>query len=332
MNKLKVSALNLVPIREGQEDSDALHDMIDLAQYLEQVGYERYWIAEHHNAPNLVSSATALLIQHTLEHTKTIKVGSGGIMLPNHAPLIVAEQFGTMATLFPNRVDLGLGRAPGTDMMTASALRRDQHNGVYQFPDEVDQLQQYFGPANQQSYVRAYPAVNKQVPLYILGSSTDSAHVAARRGLPYVFAGHFAPQQMKEAIQIYKELFEPSEVLSEPYVIIGLNVIVADTDEEAEYLASSMAQVMVSITRGKMQPVQPPTDKLDQVLTPRELEMAKQRINSSMIGSESTVKQKIKDFIDYYGDIDEIMGVSYIFDQQKQHESYQKFKHIIDTL
>lgn len=294
MNKLKVSALNLVPIREGQEDSDALHDMIDLAQYLEQVGYERYWIAEHHNAPNLVSSATALLIQHTLEHTKTIKVGSGGIMLPNHAPLIVAEQFGTMATLFPNRVDLGLGRAPGTDMMTASALRRDQHNGVYQFPDEVDQLQQYFGPANQQSYVRAYPAVDKQVPLYILGSSTDSAHVAARRGLPYVFAGHFAPQQMKDAIQIYKDLFEPSEFLSEPYVIIGLNVIVADTDEEAEYLASSMAQVMVSITRGKMQPVQPPTDKLDQVLTARELDMAKQRINSSMIGSESTVKQKSK--------------------------------------
>ena len=332
MNKLKVSALNLVPIREGQEDSDALHDMIDLAQYLEQVGYERYWIAEHHNAPNLVSSATALLIQHTLEHTKTIKVGSGGIMLPNHAPLIVAEQFGTMATLFPNRVDLGLGRAPGTDMMTASALRRDQHNGVYQFPDEVDQLQQYFGPANQQSYVRAYPAVDKQVPLYILGSSTDSAHVAARRGLPYVFAGHFAPQQMKDAIQIYKDLFEPSEFLSEPYVIIGLNVIVADTDEEAEYLASSMAQVMVSITRGKMQPVQPPTDKLDQVLTARELDMTKQRINSSMIGSESTVKQKIKDFIDYYGDINEIMGVSYIFDQQKQHESYQKFKHIIDSI
>lgn len=332
MNKLKVSALNLVPIREGQEDSDALHDMIDLAQYLEQVGYERYWIAEHHNAPNLVSSATALLIQHTLEHTKTIKVGSGGIMLPNHAPLIVAEQFGTMATLFPNRVDLGLGRAPGTDMMTASSLRRDQHNGVYQFPDEVDQLQQYFGPANQQSYVRAYPAVDKQVPLYILGSSTDSAHVAARRGLPYVFAGHFAPQQMKDAIQIYKDLFEPSKFLSEPYVIIGLNVIVADTDEEAEYLASSMAQVMVSITRGKMQPVQPPTDKLDQVLTPRELDMAKQRINSSMIGSESTVKQKIKAFIDYYGDIDEIMGVSYIYDQQKQHESYQKFKHIIDSI
>lgn len=332
MNNLKVSALNLVPIREGQEDREALNDMISLAQQLEDFGYERYWIAEHHNAPNLVSSATALLIQHTLEHTQSIKVGSGGIMLPNHAPLIVAEQFGTMATLFPNRVDLGLGRAPGTDMMTASALRRDQHNGVYQFPEEVDQLQTYFGPANQQAYVRAYPAVTKNVPLYILGSSTDSAHVAARRGLPYVFAGHFAPQQMKEAIEIYKELFEPSEVLSEPYVIIGLNVIIGDTDEEAEYLATSMAQVMVSITRGKMQPVQPPTNELDQILTPRELEMAKQRIKSSLIGSESTVKQKLKDFIDYYGEIDEIMGVSYIYDQQKQYDSYQKFKHIIDAM
>ncbi|WP_185640404.1 LLM class flavin-dependent oxidoreductase [Staphylococcus pasteuri] len=332
LNNLKVSALNLVPIREGQEDREALNDMISLAQQLEDFGYERYWIAEHHNAPNLVSSATALLIQHTLEHTQSIKVGSGGIMLPNHAPLIVAEQFGTMATLFPNRVDLGLGRAPGTDMMAASALRRDQHNGVYQFPEEVDQLQTYFGPANQQAYVRAYPAVNKNVPLYILGSSTDSAHVAARRGLPYVFAGHFAPQQMKEAIEIYKELFEPSDVLSEPYVIIGLNVIIGDTDEEAEYLATSMAQVMVSITRGKMQPVQPPTNELDQILTPRELEMAKQRIKSSLIGSESTVKQKLKDFIDYYGDIDEIMGVSYIYDQQKQYYSYQKFKHIIDAM
>lgn len=190
MKKIKYSALNLVPIREGQNENDALADMVTLAQQLEKLNYERYWIAEHHNAPNLVSSATALLIQHTLEHTSYMRIGSGGIMLPNHAPLIVAEQFGTLATLYPNRIDLGLGRAPGTDMMTASALRRDQHNGVYQFPDEVEQLQKYFGPENQQDYVRAYPAVNKQVPLYILGSSTDSAHLAARKGLPYVFAGH----------------------------------------------------------------------------------------------------------------------------------------------
>ena len=331
MSDIKLSALNLVPIREGQSDQDAISDMVKLAQNLEELDYERYWIAEHHNAPNLVSSATALLIQHTLEHTSKIRVGSGGIMLPNHAPLIVAEQFGTMETVFPNRVDLGLGRAPGTDMMTASALRRDQHNGVYEFPEEVEQLATYFGPGNQQTYVRAYPAVGKNVPLYILGSSTDSAHLAARKGLPYVFAGHFAPQQMKEAIEIYKELFEPSEVLSKPYVIVCLNAIVADTDTQAEYLATTHAQVMVSITRGRMQPVQPPTDDLKGLLTPTEYEIAKQRMQSSLIGSEETVKQKLKSFIDEYGEIDELMAISYIYDQEAQLESYRKLKNIIST-
>ena len=331
MKDIKLSALNLVPIREGQDDKDAINDMVKLAQGLDELGYERYWIAEHQNAPNLVSSATALLIQHTLEHTERIKVGSGGIMLPNHAPLIVAEQFGTMETLFPHRVDLGLGRAPGTDMMTASALRRDQHNGVYQFPEEVEQLEKYFGPGNQQAYVRAYPAVGKNVPLYILGSSTDSAHVAARRGLPYVFAGHFAPQQMKEAIQIYKELFEPSDVLSEPYVIVCLNVIVSDTDTHAEYLASTMAQVMVSITRGRMQPVQPPTDDLKGLLTPREYELAKQRFSGSLIGSEDSVKRQLEDFIKEYGEIDELMAISYIYDQDKQLESYQRLQKVIQS-
>lgn len=331
MKDIKLSALNLVPIREGQDDKDAINDMVKLAQGLDELGYERYWIAEHHNAPNLVSSATALLIQHTLEHTERIKVGSGGIMLHNHAPLIVAEQFGTMETLFPHRVDLGLGRAPGTDMMTASALRRDQHNGVYQFPEEVEQLEKYFGPGNQQAYVRAYPAVGKNVPLYILGSSTDSAHVAARRGLPYVFAGHFAPQQMKEAIQIYKELFEPSDVLSEPYVIVCLNVIVSDTDTHAEYLASTMAQVMVSITRGRMQPVQPPTDDLKGLLTPREYELAKQRFSGSLIGSEDSVKRQLEGFIKEYGEIDELMAISYIYDQDKQLESYQRLQKVIQS-
>lgn len=331
MKDIKLSALNLVPIREGQDDKDAINDMVKLAQGLDELGYERYWIAEHHNAPNLVSSATALLIQHTLEHTERIKVGSGGIMLPNHAPLIVAEQFGTMETLFPHRVDLGLGRAPGTDMMTASALRRDQHNGVYQFPEEVEQLEKYFGPGNQQAYVRAYPAVGKNVPLYILGSSTDSAHVAARRGLPYVFAGHFAPQQMKEAIQIYKELFEPSDVLSEPYVIVCLNVIVSDTDTHAEYLASTMAQVMVSITRGRMQPVQPPTDDLKGLLPPREYELAKQRFSGSLIGSEDSVKRQLEGFIKEYGEIDELMAISYIYDQDKQLESYQRLQKVIQS-
>lgn len=332
MNNLKLSALNLVPIREGQDDQAAIKDMVKLAQDVEALEFERYWIAEHHNAPNLVSSATALLIQHTLEHTSKIRVGSGGIMLPNHAPLVVAEQFGTMETVFPNRVDLGLGRAPGTDMMTASALRRDQHNGVYEFPEEVEQLSTYFGPANQQGYVRAYPAVNKQVPLYILGSSTDSAHLAARKGLPYVFAGHFAPQQMKDAIQIYNELFEPSDVLDKPYVIVCLNAIVADTDEQAEYLATTQAQVMVSITRGRMQPVQPPTDDLKGLLTPTEYEIAKQRMQQSLIGSKETVKAKIQDFIKEHGEIDELMAISYIYDQDAQLDSYKKLKTIVEEI
>lgn len=189
-----ISALNLVPLRKGESEQEAIQNMVQLAQHVEKLGYERYWIAEHHNAPNLVSSATALLIQHTLEHTDSIMVGSGGIMLPNHAPLVVAEQFGTMATMFPNRLNLGLGRAPGTDMMTASALRRDSHKGVYTFGDDIKQLLKYFGPEEDQSYVRPYPGVDTNIPIYVLGSSTDSAHLAARLGLPYVFAAHFAPQ------------------------------------------------------------------------------------------------------------------------------------------
>ncbi|MCU5746437.1 LLM class flavin-dependent oxidoreductase [Staphylococcus sp. SQ8-PEA] len=331
MSNMKLSALNLVPIREGQTDKDALEDMVELAQHLDHLNYERYWIAEHHNAPNLVSSATALLIQRTLEHTKKIRVGSGGIMLPNHSPLVVAEQFGTMETLFPNRVDLGLGRAPGTDMMTASALRRDQHNGVYEFPEDVAQLETYFGPAKQQAYVRAYPAVGKKVPLYILGSSTDSAHLAARKGLPYVFAGHFAPQQMKEALEIYKELFEPSDYLDKPYVIVCLNAIVAETDDLAKYLASTQAQVMVSILRGRMQPVQPPTDNLQEILTPREYAMVEERFKHSLIGSEATVREQFEQFKSYYGEIDELMAVSYIYDRNAQDESYRRLHNIFSS-
>ncbi|UXR46432.1 LLM class flavin-dependent oxidoreductase [Staphylococcus simulans] len=329
MNEIKVSALNLVPVKSGEDEKQAIDNMVDLAQHLDELGYERYWIAEHHNAPNLVSSATALLIQHTLEHTKNIRVGSGGIMLPNHAPLVVAEQFGTLETMFKKRVDLGLGRAPGTDMMTASALRRDQHNGVYAFPEEVAQLQKYFGPKNQQGYVRAYPAVDKNVPLYILGSSTDSAHLAARMGLPYVFAGHFAPQQMREAMSIYKELFEPSEVLDKPYMIVCLNAIVAETDEEAEKLATTLAQVTVSITRGRMEPLQPPIDNLADVLTPAELQMAKGRLGVSLVGSEETVKQQIEKFMDIYGEFDELMAISYIYDQEKQKESFERLQRVM---
>lgn len=327
---MKYSALNLVPIREGSSDIDAIEQMVDLAKHLEQQEYERLWIAEHHNAPNLVSSATAILIQHALSQTTHMRIGSGGIMLPNHAPLIVAEQFGTLKTIYGDRVDLGLGRAPGTDMATASALRRDQHDGVYKFPEEVQQLLKYFGPDSNQGYVKAIPAVNKNVPLYILGSSTDSAHVAAREGLPYVFAGHFAPQQMKEALAIYKELFQPSAYLKEPYIIVALNVIVADTFEESQYLATTQAQVFASILNGRMRKMQPPIDDLGDVLSPREVALAKARLQDSIIGDKASVNQQLDAFIEQYGEIDEIMAVSYIYDTKLQHRSYQYFKEVMD--
>lgn len=332
MSEIKVSALNLVPIKQGEDEKQAIQNMIHLAQSLDKLNYERYWIAEHHNAPNLVSSATALLIQHTLEHTDKIRVGSGGIMLPNHAPLVVAEQFGTLETIFPNRVDLGLGRAPGTDMMTASALRRDQHNGVYAFPEEVAQLQQYFGSASKQGYVKAIPAVGKNVPIYILGSSTDSAHLAARLGLPYVFAGHFAPQQMREAMSIYKELFEPSDELDKPYMMVCLNAIVAETDEEAEKLATTLAFVAASIAKGRLEPLHPPVDNLSSLLTPQEIQISNQRRKTSLIGSEATVKAQLEAFIEHYGEIDELMAVSYIYDQDKQVESFERLQKVVQSL
>lgn len=329
---MNYSALNLVPIREGQKDTDALQQHIALAQHLEELDYARFWIAEHHNAPNLVSSATSLLIQHTLAHTNTLRIGSGGIMLPNHAPLIIAEQFGTLYKIYGDRIDLGVGRAPGTDMATASALRRDQHNGVFQFPEEIDQLNQYFGSETAQGFVKAIPAVNTNIPVYVLGSSTDSAYVAARKGLPYVFAGHFAPEQMKEAIDIYKSQFQPSQYLEKPYVIVCLNVIIGDTNDEAHYLATTQVQVFASILNGRMQKMQPPVDDLSSILSPRVIAMAKQRVAQSLVGDKTTVKAKINQFIEDYGDIDEIMAVSYIYDEALQHRSYTYFKEVMDSL
>ena len=326
-----ISALNLVPLRKGESEQEAIQNMVQLAQHVEKLGYERYWIAEHHNAPNLVSSATALLIQHTLEHTDSIMVGSGGIMLPNHAPLVVAEQFGTIATMFPNRLNLGLGRAPGTDMMTASALRRDSHKGVYTFGDDIKQLLKYFGPEEDQSYVRPYPGVDTNIPIYVLGSSTDSAHLAARLGLPYVFAAHFAPQQMAQAIEIYRDLFEPSEYLDKPRVTVCLNVIIGETDEEATYLSSTMHLMFLGIVRNSRLPLQPPTDQLENIWSPQEKYMAQDKTNTSFIGSEETVKKQFLAFQEKYN-VDEIMAVSYIYDLDKQYKSFESFKKVVDEI
>jgi luciferase family oxidoreductase group 1 len=326
---IPVSVLNLAPIREGQNSQQAIEEMVKLAKATEAMGYQRYWIAEHHNTPTLVSSATSILIKHTLEHTHTIKVGSGGIMLPNHSPLVVAEQFGTMATIYPNRVELGLGRAPGTDMMTASALRRSKNDSVYTFPEDVQALLTYFGPEEHQGYVRAYPGLETNVPIYILGSSTDSAYLAASLGLPYVFASHFAPKFMGEAISIYRERFQPSEYLDKPYMMVCLNVIAAESDEEAKYQQTTMQQFFLNVVRGSRNPLQPPVTSMDGIWNPMEEDMAKSMSSVTLIGNKDTIRQQLTSFQDRYA-VDEIMAVSYIYDPEKQKRSYEIFKEVVE--
>jgi luciferase family oxidoreductase group 1 len=327
--QIPVSVLNLVPIREGQQTKEAIEAMVDLAQSTEKLGYKRYWIAEHHNTPTLGSSATSILIKHTLEHTEHIRVGSGGIMLPNHSPLVIAEQFGTMATIYPNRLDLGLGRAPGTDMMTASALRRTQNDSVYTFPEDVNSLLTYFGPEEKQSYVKAYPGVGTNIPLYILGSSTDSAYLAAKLGLPYVFASHFAPKYMEEAISIYRNRFQPSEYLDTPYMIVCLNVIAAESDEEAKFESTTMQQFFLNVVRGSQMKLKPPVESMEHIWRPHEKEMASSMSSVTLLGSKDSIRDQLTSFQEKYN-VDEFMAVSYIFDPDKQKRSYEILKEVVD--
>lgn len=326
---IPVSVLNLVPIRQGLGAKEAIDAMVDLAQATEEMGYTRYWIAEHHNTPTLVSSATSILIKHTLEHTNHIRVGSGGVMLPNHSPLVVAEQFGTMATIYPNRLDLGLGRAPGTDMMTASALRRSKNDSVFSFPEDVQSLLTYLGPAEKQSYVKAHPGVGTNIPIYILGSSTDSAYLAAKLGLPYVFASHFAPRYMEEAISIYRKRFEPSQYLDAPYMMVCLNVIAAESDEEARIEQTTMQQFFLNIVRGTQSPLRPPVENMDTIWSPPEKEMASSMSSVTFLGSKESIREQLTRFQEKYN-VDEIMAVSYIYNPAKQKRSYEILKEVVD--
>ncbi|MBP2239626.1 luciferase family oxidoreductase group 1 [Cytobacillus eiseniae] len=327
--QIPVSVLNLAPIRKGFDQKEAIDSMVDLAQATEKMGYTRYWIAEHHNTPSLVSSATSILIKHALEHTEKIRVGSGGIMLPNHSPLVVAEQFGTMATIYPDRLDLGLGRAPGTDMMTANALRRSKNDSVYTFPDDVKALLTYFGPEHTQGYVRAYPGVDSNIPIYILGSSTDSAFLAAKLGLPYVFASHFAPQQMDEAIRIYRERFQPSDYLEAPYMMVCLNVIAAESDEEAKIESTTMQQFFLNVVRGSRMPLLPPVNNMDQVWNQQEKEMSTSMSRLTLLGSKDSIRDQLTKFQEQY-QVDEIMAVTYMYDPAKQKRSYEILKEVVD--
>ena len=317
-----LSVLDLAPVIQGATPADALHNSLDLAQHVEQWGFKRYWVAEHHNMKGIASAATSVVIGHIAGGTSTIRVGAGGIMLLNHAPLVIAEQFGTLASLYPDRIDLGLGRAPGTDQLTAHALRRNLNSNADKFPDDVVELQHYFKPPQPGQAVVATPGAGVNVPLWILGSSLFGAQLAAVLGLPYAFASHFAPQEMMNAIAIYRDRFKPSEQLQEPYVMLGYNVFAAETDEEAIYLRSSALQAMLQLRRGTPVQLPPPIEDFESQLTQQEQAMLEMITNCSAVGSVASVAQQMQDFIARTG-ADELMCVGSIYDHQKRVESFR---------
>jgi luciferase family oxidoreductase group 1 len=307
------SILELAIVSQGETIKQTLNNSLDLAKKAEEYGYKRIWFAEHHNSDNIGSSATSILIGYIAENTKAIRVGSGGIMLPNHSPLIIAEQFGTLAHLYPGRIDLGLGRAPGTDQQTAQAIRSDFMQAAQLFPDEVAKIERYFSLENKKSNVRAPIAEGMDVPIYILGSSTDSAHLAAKKGFPYAFASHFASTYLTQALKIYKEEFQPSEVLSHPYTMAGVNVYIADTDQEAERIFTSLIRMFVGILTGNREPLLPPTDMTEELKELFQHPAVYQMLKYSFVGSKQTVKSSIQAFLDQTG-VNELIAVSAMYD------------------
>ncbi|MBU2921080.1 LLM class flavin-dependent oxidoreductase [Winogradskyella psychrotolerans] len=325
------SILDLALVSEDHTLQETYTNVLKLAQHAEAYGYSRYWLAEHHNAANIASSATSILIGYVAQGTKTLRVGSGGIMLPNHSPLIIAEQFGTLGTIYPNRIDLGLGRAPGTDRETAEAIRTDFMQAAHSFPTEVDKIQTYFSSENDESQVRATVAEGVNVPLYILGSSTDSAHLAAKKGLPYAFASHFATTHLWDAIAIYRKEFKPSEALQEPYFMAGVNIIIADTDEEAERLATSLIRMIVGIFTGRRSNVQPPTEMTEDLKDIMRNPQVHQMLKYSFIGSKATVKAQVKEFL-AQSNADELIAVTHLYDINARIRSYELFSEIMNEL
>lgn len=328
LNNIPFSVLDLVPVLQGSSHKQSMENSLSLAQHVERLGYKRFWISEHHNAASLVSSATPLLIGYIAQGTKTIRVGSGGVMLPNHAPLIVAEQFGTLATLYPDRIDLGLGRAPGTDQKTARALRRERVETVHDFPQDIQELQHYFSKATELNPVRAIPGEGLEVPLYILGSSTFSAHLSAELGLPYAFASHFAPNHLIEALRLYRNGFNISKQLDKPYAMAAVNVVVADSDEEANYLASSMKQFMLNIIRNTRQPLPPPVENMADLWNPMEEAHINNMMQYSLVGSKETVSKNLDKFLNETA-VDELIVVSHIFEHEKRLRSFELLSQLV---
>ncbi|MCQ8278896.1 LLM class flavin-dependent oxidoreductase [Acetobacteraceae bacterium KSS8] len=314
------SVLDLCPVIEGNEPADAFRNTLDLARHAEALGFNRYWLAEHHNMPGIASAATAVVINHVANGTRTIRVGAGGIMLPNHSPLAIAEQFGTLASLHPGRIDLGLGRAPGSDARTMMALRRDPATAE-NFPRDVVELQRYFEATQPNQPIQAVPGAGLLVPIWLLGSSLFSAQLAAILGLPFAFASHFAPAMMEQAIAIYRDRFEPSAALSRPYVMLGLNVFAADTDEEAQYIATSAKQQFLSLRRGTPGKLKPPVHNMDGLWSPAEEAQVRQTLSAAIIGSPDTVREGLRSFIARTG-ADELMIAGQIFDHASRLRSY----------
>lgn len=316
-----LSILDLARVREDGDARGALDRARDLAAHAEEYGYTRFWVAEHHNMPGIASAATAVVIGHVAGGTKTIRVGAGGIMLPNHSPLVIAEQFGTLAQLYPGRIDLGLGRAPGTDQLTLQALRRSPE-AAENFPRDVLELQHYFAPAQPDQRIQAVPAAGTNVPLWILGSSNFGATLAGEFGLPYAFASHFAPDFLLPALQIYRERFKPSPQLSKPYAMVGVNIVAADTDAEARRLATTQQMSVVNIFRSERGLSRPPIDDIEAFWSPMEKEQARRWLARSIVGAPATVRAGIKALAEETG-ADELMIVSDVYDHTARLRSFE---------
>lgn len=322
---IPLSVLDLAIVTQGGDIPSAIGRTVSLARHAEREGYQRFWLAEHHNMQHVASSATAVLIGHVAGATNSIRVGSGGIMLPNHAPLSVAEQFGTLEALYPGRIDLGLGRAPGTDQLTARALRRNHTDLSYDFGQHIRELQHYFENTNEHTPVRAFPGEGAGIPVWILGSSTDSAYLAAEMGLPYAFAAHFAPAQFAVAVQIYRKHFRPSAYLQQPYMMACVNMIGADTDEEAGFLASSIYQMFLGIITNSRKPLQPPVQHMDELWSGPERAAVAQMLSCTFTGSADTLRRKLGHFIEQHA-LNELMVTSNIYDPEARLKSFSILK------
>jgi len=327
---VQLSVLELGQVRQNSSRRIALDEARTLAQHAETCGYTRFWVAEHHNMPAVTTAATSLVISHIAAGTKRIRVGAGGIMLPNHAPYVIAEQFGTLETLYPGRIDLGLGRAPGTDQLTLRALRRDPANAA-NFPDDVQELQAFLAPAQEGQRIEAIPGSGLNIPIWILGSSLFGAHLAAELGLPYGFASHFAPQMLDMALQSYRDKFKPSSQQAKPYALVGINIIAADTDEEARYLATSQQVSFADLFRGTRSLMHPPIDNIEDYWSNAEKMQASNMLACSIIGSPDTVRKGMQKFLERT-QADEFMIVSDIYDPEKRLRSFELIAEVAKSL